>query len=65
MAQPERVPPQEAYRKSQDGTALIVCAYDSEDKFRSIHLEGAISFKEFKLELPSLSKEQSIIFYCA
>lgn len=64
MLEPERIAPKEAYRKSNDGTALLVCAYDDEDKFRSIHLERAISFKEFKSKLPSLSDGQEIIFYC-
>ena len=53
MLEPERIAPKEAYRKSNDGTALLVCAYDDEDKFRSIDLERAISFKEFKSKVPN------------
>jgi hypothetical protein len=47
------------------GSALLVCAYDDEEKFENNHLEGAISFSNFQSRLPSLSGEQEIVFYCA
>ncbi len=65
MAEPQRISAQEVRRKVQSGEALLVCAYDDEEKFRSLHLEGAISFREFQSRLPSLSKGQEIVFYCA
>ncbi len=65
VAEPERISPEEAYKKLKAGTALLVCAYDDEDKFRTMHLEGAISLSEFRSKLPSLSKDQEIVFYCA
>jgi len=65
MARPIRIPPKEARERVMKENALFVCAYDDEDKFRQNHLEGAISFAEFKAKLPSLSKDQEIIFYCA
>ncbi len=65
MAEPQRISAQEVRRKVQSGEALLVCAYDHEEKFRSLHLEGAISFREFQSRLPSLSKGQEIVFYCA
>ena len=65
MAEPIRIGPDEARRKVKSGMALFVCAYDDEEKFRNMHLEGAISLSEFEGKLPSLSKEQEIIFYCA
>lgn len=65
MARPIRIPPKEAREKAIRGNALFVCAYDDEDKFRENHLEGAISFAEFKAKLASLSEDQEIIFYCA
>ncbi len=65
MVEPQRINAQEVRRKVQSGEALLVCAYDDEEKFRSLHLEGAISFREFQSRLPSLSKGQEIVFYCA
>ena len=65
MAEPERISPEEANKKLKAGSVLLVCAYDDEDKFRMLHLEGALSFNQFKSKLPSLSKDQEIVFYCA
>jgi rhodanese-related sulfurtransferase len=64
MAEPERISPEEVNKKLKAGTVLFVCAYEDEEKFRMMHLEGAISFSEFKKRLPSLSKDQEIVFYC-
>lgn len=65
MTEPERVAPTDIFDKVQAGSALLVCAYDNEDKFKALHLEGAISLSEFKSRLSSLPKDQEIIFYCA
>ena len=65
MAEPIRISPEEARSRVLDKTALFVCAYDDEGKFRSMHLEGAISFSEFKEMAASLRKDREIIFYCA
>lgn len=65
MAEPTRISPQQVREKVRAGSALLVCAYADEDKFRNNYLEGAISFSEFRSRLPSLSKTQEIIFYCA
>ena len=65
MTEPNRISPREVRDKVQAGSALLVCAYDDEEKFRNNHLEGAISFSEFKSRLPSLTNTQEIIFYCA
>jgi len=65
MTEPIRVAPEEIYEKVKSGKALLVCAYEDEAKFKKIQLEGATSFNEFKSKLPSLSKDQEIIFYYA
>ena len=65
MVEPERISAPEVRRKVQSGEVLLVCAYEDEEKFRNMHLEGAISFQEFQSRLPSLSKDQEIVFYCA
>ncbi len=63
MLEPERVTPEEAYNKLKSGRALLVCAYEDEMRFKSMRLEGAISLSEFKSKLPSLAKDQEIVFY--
>jgi hypothetical protein len=63
MAEPVRIPPEEARRKVLSGQAILVCAYEDEEKFKKANLEGSISLQEFKNRVPKLSKEQEIIFY--
>jgi len=41
-------------------SALLVCAYDDDDKFKQFHLSGAISLTEFKTKTNELSKDQEI-----
>ena len=65
MADPVRVSPKEAREKTTSGSAMLVCAYDSEDRFKANHLEGAISMGDFREKLSSLPKDKEIIFYCA
>jgi len=65
MAGPIRVSPEEVRQKVSAGSALLVCAYGDDEKFKMVHLQGAISLAEFKSQLPSLAKNQEIIFYCA
>ena len=64
MSEPKRVTAEEVYDKLKAGKVLLVCAYEDEEKFRKLQLEGAISFNAFKSKLPSLSKDQEIVFYC-
>jgi hypothetical protein len=63
MTDPIRVAPEEVYKKVKSGKAILVCAYEDEARFKQLQLEGAISFNEFKSKLPSLSKDQEIVFY--
>jgi hypothetical protein len=65
MANPDRIDAEKTREKVQAGTALLVCAYGSEEKFNMLPLEGAISLSSFQTRLPSMSKDQEIIFYCA
>jgi hypothetical protein len=55
--------PEEVHQNLKSGKALLVCAYEDEAKFKKMHLQGAISFNEFKSRLPSLQKDQEIVFY--
>ncbi len=65
MIEPIRIHPEETRKKVLSGTAIFVCAYEDEEKFRKMHLEGAISLSAFKSKAASLSREQEIVFYCA
>lgn len=65
MATVERVTPKETWGKVQSGKALLVCAYNDDEKYRSLQLKGSISCSDFISRLDSLPKSQEIIFYCA
>ncbi len=65
MADVERISVQDARSRVQSGEALLVCAYDNEEKFGSLHLEGALAFSDFRSKADSLQKAREIIFYCA
>lgn len=65
MAEIERITPEEAYQKLKTGNLFLVCAYEDEEKFKKMRLEGAMSLSEFRLKVPSLNKDQEIVFYCA
>lgn len=61
----ERIAVMEAREKVMKGQAILVCAYDSDDKFNKMRLQGAIPLSTFKDKLKSIGKDQMIIFYCA
>ncbi len=58
------LPVAEARRLVQSGDALLVCAYESEEKFKKNSLEGAISLQEFKTKEGEIARDREIIFYC-
>ncbi len=61
----QRVAPEEVRERVVRGTALLVCAYDDDAKFRAMALEGAIPMSAFLARARSLPKDQEIVFYCA
>jgi rhodanese-related sulfurtransferase len=65
MGEPKRITPEEVHQKLKAGKVLLVCAYEDEAKFKKVKLQGAISLNEFKSKLPSLAKDQEVVFYCA
>jgi hypothetical protein len=65
MHEVPRVTPEEIHAKLRSGDALLVCAYDSDARFRQVHLEGAISLDEFNSLRPTLPRDREIVFYCA
>ncbi len=63
MEEPKRVTAEEVYGKLKSGKTLLVCAYEDEERFRKLQLEGAISLNAFKSRVASLSRDQEIVFY--
>ena len=64
MSGTKRTSPEEAHDKVQAGEALLVCAYESDEKFYEMALEGAISYGEFSQRRESLPRDMELIFYC-
>lgn len=58
-----RIGPSEAHRLVQEENALLVCAYDDEQKCSNIAVDGSISFPELERRLDSLSTDQHLVFY--
>ena len=65
MSQVQSISAQEAFTRSQHGIALLICAYDSDDKFRHVHLKGAMALSSFKANLNHVASDKELIFYCA
>lgn len=65
MKQVQSVSAQEAFTRARNGIALLICAYESDDKFRNVHLEGAIPLSAFKTSLSTIAHDKELIFYCA
>jgi hypothetical protein len=65
MATVLRISPEDIFPRVKSGDCLLVCAYDSDETFRTMRLEGAISLNDFKTRVGRLSKDQEIVFYCA
>ena len=65
MANVRRTDPDTARREVAAGRAWLVCAYDDRARCRSIMLDGTIDMDELQARLPTMRKDQPIIFYCA
>lgn len=60
-----RIDAAQAHHKAVTGQALLVCAYDDEDRCREILLDGAITLAELESKLTARPRDTEIIFYCA
>jgi hypothetical protein len=65
MTDPERISVEETRQKVSSESALLVCAYDADDKFKQFNLDGAMSLGNFKSKEDGLDKSKELIFYCA
>ena len=63
MVAPRISPREVRQHKADDHSTLLVCAYDSEEKFRDNHLDGAISLDAFQKQLGNISQDREIVFY--
>lgn len=63
MPQAQRIDVDRARRKVESGEALLVCAYDDEEKYRDNELDRSISLDQ--LRSGSVNRDQEIVFYCA
>lgn len=63
MAQPTRVLPS-AMRERLNIGAVLVCAYDDEERCRPIRIPGSITLKELESRLDTLSWDRELVFYC-
>jgi hypothetical protein len=65
MADVERITVEEAHKRVTANQALLVCAYEDDDKCRALDVDGSISLTGFRSKTASLPKSQEIIFFCA
>ena len=65
MSDAVRISATDVRARVKSGEALLVCAYDSDKKFKAHHLEGAVSLAEFQTLLPTLAKDKEMVFFCA
>jgi len=61
----QRIEPAQARTAVQTGNALLVCAYDDEEKCQKYGLKNAISLTELQQQQAVLPKDRKIFFYCA
>lgn len=65
MKKPKGIDPTQAREKVQSDEAILVCAYDEEEKCRKVLLDGSMTMRQFRASLAKRRKEDEIIFYCA
>ncbi len=61
---PGRVSAAEVRERLSSSDALLVCAYEDQDKCEKLRLAGALTFNELKAMVTSLSSARELIFYC-
>lgn len=61
---PGRVSAAEVRERLSSSDALLVCAYEDQEKCEKLRLAGALTFNELKAMVTSLSSARELIFYC-
>lgn len=54
-----------AREHSASGRALLVCAYDDDEKCRKMRIKSALTMSEFRKTKARTDKRDEIILYCA
>jgi hypothetical protein len=67
MSSNDRIPPEEAFEEVSSGEALLVCAYDDDEKCRKMRLERSLTLNELEelLRQGEVTRDRKVIFYCA
>lgn len=65
MAHAARISARDARKAIRRNGALLVCAYDDQEKCDDVKLDGSISYPELERRLGEVDREQELIFYCA
>lgn len=60
-----RISPRQAKGRVASGEALLVCAYEDKQKWRSNNLKGSIPLDRLQGRLGKLEENTEIILYCA
>ena len=63
MSPVDLIDAREAFEHVKNNAALLICAYESDEKFHKLHLEGAIPLSEFQSLSATVGKDQELIFY--
>ena len=63
MPQVDHIDAREAFDHINADSALLICAYESDDKFHRLQLDGAIPLSEFQSISATVSKDKELIFY--
>lgn len=63
MANAERIDAERARERVQSGDALLVCAYDDEEKCRKFGLDHALTLGDFQAR--DVPRDREIVFFCA
>ncbi|MGI9537712.1 MAG: ArsR family transcriptional regulator [Desulfocapsaceae bacterium] len=53
----------DAFEHVKNNGALLICAYESDEKFHKLHLDGAIPLSEFQSLSDTMTKDKELIFY--
>lgn len=59
----ERIDVDTARSRVESGNTLLVCAYDDDEKYQKMALEGSIPLSEFRSR--DVGEDREIVFYCA
>ncbi len=65
MTEAPRIKPEDVYPRVRSGEAVLICAYNDDERYRKMQLEGSIPLEEFYARLPGYPKDREIVFYCA